>query len=153
MSDSVQTHRWQPTRLCRPWDFPGKNSGVDCHFLLQCVKMKSESKVAQLCVTLRDPMDCSLPGSYVHGILQARVLEWGAIAFSESLNTRCAHCYWMSLFPFPFINRAGAHMHMFTPILTHMSLHVYEYIHEWIHIYKHTHISISLSVSNTMSAY
>ena len=53
------------------------------HFLLQCMKVKSESEVAQLCPTLRDPMDCSLPGSSVHGIFQARVLEWGAIAFSS----------------------------------------------------------------------
>ena len=82
MSDSVQPHRQQPTRLPRPWDSPGKNTGVGCHFLLQCMKVKSESEVAQLCPTLRDPMDCSLAGSSVRGIFQARVLEWGAIAFS-----------------------------------------------------------------------
>ena len=74
--DSVRPHRWQPTRLPRPWDSPGKNTGVDGHFLLQCMKMKSESEVAQSCPTLGDPMDCSLPGSSVHGIFQARVLEW-----------------------------------------------------------------------------
>ena len=68
--------------LPRPWDSPGKNTGVGCHFLLQCMKVKSESEVTQSCLTLRDPMDYSLPGSSVHGILQARVLEWGAIAFS-----------------------------------------------------------------------
>ena len=62
---------------------PGKNTGVGCHFLLQCMKGKSESEVAQSCPTLSDRMDCSLPGSSVHGIFQARVLEWGAIAFSE----------------------------------------------------------------------
>ena len=56
------------------------------HFLLQCVKVKSESEVAQLCPTLSDPMDSSLPGSSVHGIFQARVLEWGAIAFSAPIN-------------------------------------------------------------------
>ena len=76
MSDSVRPHRQQPTRLPRPWDSPGKNTGVGCHFLLQCMKLKSESKVAQSCPTLRDPMDCSPPGSSVHGIFQARVLEW-----------------------------------------------------------------------------
>ena len=80
MSDSVQPHRRQPTRLPRPWDSPGKNTGVGCHFLLQCMKVKSEREVAQLCPTLHDPMGCSLPGSS-HGIFQARVLEWGAIAF------------------------------------------------------------------------
>ena len=83
MSDSVRPHRRQPTRLPRPWDSPGKNTGVGCHFLLQCVKVKSESEIAQSCPTPSDPMDYSLPGPSVHGIFQARVLEWGAIAFSE----------------------------------------------------------------------
>ena len=83
MSDSVQPHRWQPTRLSHPWDSPGKNTRVGCHFLLQCMKVKSESEVAQSCPTLSDPMDCSLPDSCIHGIFQARVLEWSAIAFSE----------------------------------------------------------------------
>ena len=82
----MRPHRRQPTRLPRPWDSPGKNTGVGCHFLLQCIKMKSESEVAQSCPTLCDPMDCSLPGSSVHGIFQARVLEWGAIAFSIALT-------------------------------------------------------------------
>ena len=82
-SDSVRPHRWQPTRLPRPWDSPGKNTGVGGHFLLQCIKVKGESEVAQSCSTLSDPMDCSLPGSSVYRIFQARVLEWGAIAFSE----------------------------------------------------------------------
>ena len=81
MSDSVQPHRRQLTSLPRPWDSPGKNTGVGCHFLLQCMKVKSESEVAQSCPALSDPMDCSLPGSSIHGIFQARVLEWGAIAF------------------------------------------------------------------------
>ena len=70
-------------RLPCPWDSPGKNTGVGCHFLLQCMKLKSESEVAQSCPTLCDPMDCSPPGSSTHGIFQARVLEWSAIAFSE----------------------------------------------------------------------
>ena len=83
VSDSVWPHRRKPTRLPLPWDSPGKNPGVGCHFLLQCVKVKSESEVVQSCPTLSDPVDCSLPGSSVHGIFQARVLEWGAIAFSE----------------------------------------------------------------------
>ena len=78
----MRPHRRQPTRLHHPWDSPGKNIGVGCHFLLQCMKVKSESEVTQSCPTPRDPMDCSLPGSSVHGIFQARVLEWGAIAFS-----------------------------------------------------------------------
>ena len=82
MSDSVRPHRRRPTRLPHPWDSPGKNTGVGCHFLLQCMKVKSENEVAQSCLTLRDPMDCSLPGPSVHGIFQTRVLEWGAIAFS-----------------------------------------------------------------------
>ena len=83
MSDSVRPHRRKPTSLPRPRDSPGKNTGVGCHFLLQCVKVKSESEVARSCLTLSDPMDCSLPGSAVHGIFQARVLERSAIPFSS----------------------------------------------------------------------
>ena len=102
MSDSARPHRRQPTRLPRPWDSSGKNTGGGCHFLLQRMKVKSESEVAQLCPTLSDPMDCSLPGSSIHGIFQAWGLEWGAIAFSDSevivpakiVNTACT--YWFS---------------------------------------------------------
>ena len=86
MSDSLQPHRRQPTRLPRPWGSPGKNTGVGCHVLFQCMKVKSEIEVTQSCPTLIDPMDCSLPGSSVHGIFQARVVEWGAIAFSYLLQ-------------------------------------------------------------------
>ena len=75
VSDSVRPRR--------PWDSPGKNTGVGCHFLLQCTKVKSQREVAQSCLTVRYPMDCSLPGSAIPGILQARVLEWGAVAFSD----------------------------------------------------------------------
>ena len=75
MSDSVRPHRRQPTRLPHPRDSPGKNTGVGCHFLLQCMQVKSESEVTQSCPTLKDPMDCGPPGSSVHGIFQARVLE------------------------------------------------------------------------------
>ena len=88
MSDSVGPQRRQPTRLPRRWDSPGKNTGVGCNFLLQCMKVKSESDVAQSCPTLSDPMDCSLTGSSVHGIFQARVLEWGAI-FRYAFITTC----------------------------------------------------------------
>ena len=89
----VRLHRRQPTRLPHLWDSPGKNTGVGCHCLLQCLKVKSESEVAQPCLTPIDPMDCSLPGSSAHGIFQARVLERVAIAFSgrwfgDSLKTR-----------------------------------------------------------------
>ena len=79
---SCPTLRRQPTRLPRPWGSPGKDTEVGCHFLLQCMKEKSETEVAQLCLTLRNPMDCSLPSSSIHGIFQARVLEWVAVAFS-----------------------------------------------------------------------
>ena len=93
MSESVQPHRRQSTRLPRPWDSPGKNTAVGCHFLLQCMKVKSESEVAQSCPTLSNPMDCSLPGSSTHGIFQARVPEWGhnGLLFWFSLH-------WISLF-------------------------------------------------------
>ena len=115
----MRPHRWQPTRLPRPLDSPGKNTGVGCHFLLQCRKVKSESEVAQSCPTLSDPMDCSLPGSSVHGIFQARVLEWVAIAFSEFEIKRCKLLYteWMdnnflldsigNFIQYPMINHNG----------------------------------------------
>ena len=80
---TLRPHRRQPTRLPRPWDSPGKDTGVGCHCLLQCMKVKSESEVTQSCLTLCNPMDCSLPGSSVNGIFQERVLEWGAIAFCD----------------------------------------------------------------------
>ena len=104
MSDSVQPHRRQPTRLPHPWDSPGKNTGVGCHFLLQWMKVKSESEVVQSCLTLSNPMDCSLPGSSVHGVYQARVLEWVAIvSLTEGIwkswmkwRTRHVHVCWKS---------------------------------------------------------
>ena len=95
MSNSVRPHRWQPNRLPHPWDSPGKNIGVGCHFLLQCMKVKNESEVAQSCLTLSDPIDCSLPGSSIRGIFQARVPEWGTISFSEKRG-----------YFFPFIRHA-----------------------------------------------
>ena len=98
MSDSVRPHGWQPTRLPCPWDSPGKNTGVGCHFLLQCMKVKSERDVAQSCPTLSDPMDFSLPGSSIHGIFQARVLAWGAIVFSKLLTN--GGQIWATLFSF-----------------------------------------------------
>ena len=106
----MRPHRWQPTRLLCPWDSPGKNTGVGCHFLLQCMKVKSESEVAQLCLTLSNPMVCSLPGSSAHGIFQARILEWGAIAFSVmysayKLNKQGDNIQpWRT--PFPILNQS-----------------------------------------------
>ena len=91
MSDSVRPHRWQPTRLPHPWDSPGKNTGVGCHFLLQCMKGKSESEVAQLCLTLRNSMDCSLPGSSVHGIFQGKStgVRWVRLCSSLYILWHC----------------------------------------------------------------
>ena len=88
VSNSVRPHRQQPTRLPCPWDSPGKITGVDCHFLLQCMKVKSEIEVAQSCPTPSDSIDYSLPGSSVHGIFQARVLEGVAISFSIQYHSR-----------------------------------------------------------------
>ena len=99
VSNSVRPHRRQPTRLPASLDSPGKNTGVGCHFLLQCMKVKSESEVAQSCLTLSDPMVWSLPGSSVRGIFQARVLECGAIAFSDIVVNLCIY-----LFPKLFCN-------------------------------------------------
>ena len=84
----MRPHRWQPTSFPRPWDSPGKNTGVGCHFLLQCMKVKSESEVAQSCPTLRDPMDCSPPGSSTHGIFQARLLAGRAKCWSLAAGLR-----------------------------------------------------------------
>ena len=95
MSESVRPHRRQPTRLSRPWDSPGKNTAVGWHFLLQCMKVKSESEVAQSYRTPGDPMDPSPPGSSIHGISQARVLEWVAIAFS--LMEHAVLYFWLIL--------------------------------------------------------
>ena len=83
---TLRSHRQQPTRLPCPWDSPGKNTEVGFHFLLQCMKVKSEREVTQSCPTLCDPMDCSLLGSSIHGIFQARVLEWGAITFFAGMD-------------------------------------------------------------------
>ena len=94
MSNSVQPQRQQPTRLPCPWDSPGKNNGVGCHFLLQCMKVKSEIEVTQSCPIPSDPMDWSPPGSSVLGIFQARVLEWVAIAFSVSCIDRQILYHW-----------------------------------------------------------
>ena len=93
VSDSVRPHRRQPTRLPHPWDSPGKNTGVGCHFLLQCMEVKSESEISQSRSTLSDSMDCSPPGSSIHGIFQARVLEWGAIHFSFSWHHGKNPCF------------------------------------------------------------
>ena len=97
---ATRPHRRQPTRLPRPWDSPGKNTGACCHFLLQCMKVKSESEIGQSCPTLSDPMDCSPPSSSIHGILQARVLEWVAIAFSEpcAQEEKFLFCFFSILF-------------------------------------------------------
>ena len=92
----MRPHRRQPTRLPCPWDSPGKTTGVGCHFLLQCMKVNSESEVTQSCPTPSDPRDCSLPGSSVHGICQARVLEWAAIAYLSIL-------YQLSIYTYLFI--------------------------------------------------
>ena len=88
---TLRSHGRQPTRLPHPWDSPSKNTGVGCHFLLQCMKVKSESEVTQSCPTLSHPMDCSPPGSSAHGIFQARVLEWVATAFSKYVLQRYYH--------------------------------------------------------------
>src|SRR5574337_277854 len=105
MSDSVRPHGLQPTRLPHPWDSRGKNTGVGCHFLLQYMKVKGESEVAQSCPTLCDPVDCSLPGFSVHGILQARTLEWVFISFSSLLpNTQSIRMVFFFFLIFLFRN-------------------------------------------------
>ena len=84
MSDSVRPQRRQPTRLPRPWDSPGKNTGAGRHFLLQCMTVKSESEVAQSCPTLSDPMDCSPPGSSIQGIFRQEY--WSGVPLPSALR-------------------------------------------------------------------
>ena len=123
MSDSVRPHRRQPTRLPCPWDSPGKNTGVGHHFLLQCMKVKSESAVPQLYPTLSDPMDCSLPGSSVHGIFQARVLKWGAIAFSSLYQIRSVSQSCLTLCNPMNCSKPGLHVHHQLPEFTETHVH------------------------------
>ena len=119
MSDSVGPHRRQSTRLPHPWNSPGKHTGVGCHFLLQCRKVKSESEVVQSCPTLSDPMDCSLPGSSVHRICQARVLEWGAIAFSD------IYVYVYIFYMFIYLSTHRIYVYAY---ITFMICMMYEYV-------------------------
>ena len=126
MSDSVRSQRGQLTRLPRPWDSPGKNTGVGCHFLLQCMKVKSESEVAQSCPTLSDPMDYSLPGSSIHGIFQARVLECGAIAFSICGIIQCLFFVCLASFHLVLKNHPSWSMYQnFIPFSHSIPLYVY----------------------------
>ena len=96
----MRPYRWQPTRLPRPWDSPGKNTGVGCHFLLQCRKVKSESEVAQSCLTLSDPMDCSPPSSSVHGIFPGKSTGVGCHCLLRTKTLRL-----FRLFLTNFLNR------------------------------------------------
>ena len=128
----MRPHRRQPNRLLHPWDSPGKNTGVGCHFLLQCIKVKSESEVAQSCPTLCDPVDRSLPGSSSHGIFQARVLEWVAIAFSGT------HTHT----PYLSVSHTHTHTHIHShpgDSLTHTHIHILFISHPVTYTHTHTH--------------
>ena len=125
MSDSVRPHRQQPTTLPHPWDSPGKNTGVGCHFLLQCVKVKSLSHVR-----LIDPMDCSLPGSSIQGILQVRVLEWGAIAFSDKGLYKTQISDWKTNLSITWALASVPYPKAILPIS-------YAIIPKWVYIYVH----------------
>ena len=125
MSNAVQPHRRQPTRLPHPWDSPGKNTGVGCHFLLQCKKMKSEREVIQSCQTLSDPMDCSPPGSSIYGIFQARALEWGAIAFSDTYTHTYTNPHTYTHID---MHTHTTHMHVYTP-QTHTYIYTRAHAH------------------------
>ena len=157
VSDSVRPQRWQPTRLPCPWDSPGKNTGVGCHFLLQCMKVKSETEVAQSCPTPNNPMYCRPPGSSVHGICQARVLEWVAIAFSGKstiLNKNFKmknHCFpnvtkicvcTHGVTPSVWLQREGEHYKPWNSIyLRSWLLRSYDEKRAWIRLIKLPHLS------------
>ena len=131
MSDSVRPHRRQPTRLPRPWDSSGKNTGVRCHCPLQCRKAKSESEVSQSCPTPSDPMDCSPPGPSIHGIFQARVLEWVVQAIVISCSDYCN-----------FLNSAsGPSQSMF-----HREIRVLSLKFKWYHIFAQNALMASVVV-------
>ena len=112
MSVLVRPHRRQSTRLSHPWGSPGKNTGVGCHFLLQCMKVKSESEVTQSCPTLSDPMDCSPPGSSAHGIFQARVVHNSSYLMTlprKIFNLLTISSYLYSGFPCGSAGKESAH--------------------------------------------
>ena len=152
MSDSVRPHRRQPTRLPRPWDSPGKNTGVGCHFLLQCRKVKSGSEVAQSCPTLSDPLDCSLPGSSVHGIFKARVLEWGAIDFSEKLarSSQLQKAVFSTPPVHPFIHQSMKHPTIHPSSIHHSSnkASIHPSIHSKFHSHRHSFNQYFLSTGH-----
>ena len=146
MSNSVRPHRWQPNRLPCPWDSPGKNTGVGCHFLLQCMKVRIESEVAHLCPTLSNLMDCSSPGSSIHGVFQARVLEWGAVAFSVNkcqtvFQNGPALYFLLSLYD-------SFHDSAFSPILGIVTFH-----HSDCIAFRLQYISLMIELSTVASAY
>ena len=127
MSDSVRLHGRQPTRLPCPWDYPGKNTGVGFPFLLQCMKVKSESEVAQSCPTLSDPMDYSLPGSSVHRIFQGGVLLPSLSASVRSIPFLsfivCIFAWYVPLVSLIFLKRSLVfHILVFSCISLHWSL-------------------------------
>ena len=129
MSDSVQSHRRQPTMPPRPWDSPGKNTGVGCHFLLQCMKVKSESEATQSCPTLRDPMDRSPPGSSVYGIFQEKY--WSVVPLPSPLCTIIIIHY------IYYIYVITCHIyHIHYVILIYIIFTMYYYIITYIYIYK-----------------
>ena len=118
--------RQQPTRLPRPWDSPGKSTRVGCHFLLQCMKVKSESEVAQSCPTLSNPMDCSPPGSSAHGVFQARALEWAPVP-SPSLMLTTAKSPWQTMLPWAnHLTSEPPFSHLWNGTKTSTSLTEYE---------------------------
>ena len=137
----MRPHRRPPPRLPRPWDSPGKNTGVGCRFLLQCMKVKREREVTQSCPTLRDPMDCSPPGSFVHGIFQARALDqahllpqmenfhscyiWAVFHFVSAYVCVCIYIFW----PIEFQGLYGPWGHKESETTESLSLHFTSYIH------------------------
>ena len=122
----MRTYRQQPTRLPRPWDSPGKSTRVGCHFLLQCMKVKSESEVAQSCPTLSNPMDCSPPGSSAHGVFQARALQWAPVP-SPSLMLTTAKSPWQTMLPWAnHLTSEPPFSHLWNGTKTSTSLTEYE---------------------------
>ena len=132
---TLRPQRRQPTRLPRPWDSPGKNTGVGCHFLLQCMKVKSENEVAPSCRTLKEPMDCSPPGSSIHGIFQARVLEWG-VSREDLLEKELATHSGILAWTIPWMEKPGRLQSMGWSDTTEQ-LHFHSYVNsKWRYMYS-----------------
>ena len=146
MSNSVWPHRRQPTRLPHPWDSPGKNTGVGCHFLLQWMKVKSESEVVQSCPTLSNAMDCSLPGSSVHGCQEP---AWGTPPMANVIRKEVRHTQRQDLasgIPLEILKHLSPKLESayFTALCSHLHLWLYGGLSPTTSLWKRVNLELQL---------